>query len=99
MLFPVVLVLSVYLNSRLATKRGLNPFLWGLISLFAFFVGFVLLGSFYAVIFYKGPLNNEAVQAWIKNSPLITAMMTMLGVGGTLIVRYILERKPPAKQD
>lgn len=99
MLFPIILILTVYLNSRLAVRKGRNPFLWGLISLFAFFAGFVLLGSIYAAMFYRGPLNNAAVQSWIQSSPLIVAMMGMLGVGGTLVVRYILERKPSIKQD
>src|SRR5256885_1456786 len=93
MLFLLLLVLLVYMNTRLARKKGLNPLLWGLITLLAFFVFYCILGSIYIAVIYKGPLTREALTAWVLQSPLSVMMLVMLGIGGTLVVRFILERK------
>ena len=93
MFFLFLLFLLVYMNARLARKKGLNPILWGFITLLAFFVFYCILGSIYIGIIYKGPITREALTAWIFESPLSIIMLMMLGIGGTLVVRFILERK------
>ncbi len=93
MLFLLLLVLLVYMNARLARKKGLNPILWGFISVVAFFAFYCVVGSLYISAIYKGPVTREALTAWIMQSQLSQAMLAMIGVGGTLLVRFILERK------
>ena len=93
MLPILLLALMVYVNARLARKKGLNPIAWGAVTFAAFFLAYLLLGSFYVMMIYKGPLTREALQSWLMASPLTQVMLAMLGVGGFLLVRYVLERK------
>ena len=93
MLFSLLLLcLMAYPNARLAQNKGRNPFAWGLLSLAAFFFAYCLFGSVYLTIVYPGPFTREAVMNWAKASPLPAFTMFLLGIGGILLVRYILER-------
>jgi hypothetical protein len=93
MLLALLLALLIYTNVRLAVVKGLNPWTWGVISLVAFIIAYLLLGSAYFFLVYKGPLNPDAARAWAEQYPLKAILMLMLGIGGVLIVRFILERK------
>lgn len=93
MFFLLLIALLVYTNATLARKKGLNPTLWGVISVFGFFAAYLLLGGIYISAVYKGPYTSDAVKAWAFNSPLEVLMMFMLGIGGMLVVRFILEKK------
>ncbi len=92
LLLLLLLGLIIYTNARLAKKKGKNPVLWGVISLVAFFVSYAMLGVLYISFVYKGPYNQEAMKAYLMNEPLTVLMLLMLGVGGMLVVRFILER-------
>jgi hypothetical protein len=93
MLYLLLLFLLAYTNSRLATKKGLNPLLWGFMSVIAFFLAYGVLGTIYLSLVYDGAYTREAIMAWIEKSPLSVAMLFMLGYGGMLLVRFIIERK------
>lgn len=90
------LVLMVFLNARLARVKGRNSYLWGFITFLAFFAAYAVLGSIYVAMIYKGPLTKEALTAWLGQSIITQVMLMMIGIGGTLIVRFILERKERA---
>ena len=92
MLFLLLLALLIYTNVSLAKKKGKNPVIWGIVTFFAFFVSYMVLGVIYVAIIYKGPWNNAALTAYLTHEPLANTMLAMLGVGGVLIVRYVLER-------
>lgn len=92
LLLLLLLVFLIYSNVRLARKKGKNPVIWGLISLAAFLVFYGMLGGIYISIVYKGPVAREAVQAYLMKEPLAMTMLIMLGIGGVLLVRYLLER-------
>ncbi len=93
MLPLLLLALMIYANSRLARKKGLNPIVWGAVTFVAFFLAYLLLGSIYVMMIYKGPLTRESLQSWLLSSPLTQIMLAMLGVGGFLLVRFLLERR------
>ena len=96
MLFSLLLLcLMAYPNARLAQRNGRNPFVWGVLSLVAFFFAYCLFGSVYLTMVYAGPYTKEAIVDWVKVSPLPVFTMFLLGVGGILLVRYILERTAP----
>jgi len=95
MLLLFVVGFMIYLNARLAGKKGRNQFLWGFISLLAFFVFYAVLGLIYLSSIYSGALTKEALSAFLISQPLSLMMMVMLGIGGMLLVRFILERIAP----
>jgi quinol-cytochrome oxidoreductase complex cytochrome b subunit len=94
MLPLLLLILVIFTNARLASSKGLNPFLWTLISLVAFSLAYLFLGGIYLVMVYKGAYTKPAIEAWVQQNPLSVLFMLMLGVGGMLVVRYIIERNP-----
>lgn len=103
LLILVGAILLIYLNARLAARKGRNPYVWGLISLLAFFVFYALLGGIYLLSVFKGTIDpnlpqaqmQESVKNFLLSEPLTFMMMLMLGIGGMLVVRYILERAKP----
>lgn len=94
-MFLLVVGILAFLNARLALKKGRNPYAWGFLSLFAFFVAFITVGCLYFFMLYDGALTREAMQAYMEQNILTAVMMEMLGVGGMLLVRFILERSRP----
>lgn len=98
MLFILLISLLIYMNARLAASKGMNTLLWSFISLMAFFVAYAVLGAAYFMLSYKGDFTPAAVQTHMKTwitQPLNVIMMFMLGAGGTLLIRYVIERQPP----
>jgi ABC-type multidrug transport system permease subunit len=95
MLILLLLGLLIYTNMQLAKKKGKNQWVWALITFVAFFAAYTILGGTYLSIVYKGQINREAVTSYLLNSPLVQLLLMMFGVGGVLLVRYILERSKP----
>ena len=60
-------------------------------------MSYILLGSVYIAIIYKGPLTRDALMSYFMDKPLVVTMVLLLGVAGVLIVRYFLERSRPDK--
>lgn len=101
-MFLVFLVgIFVYLNANLAKKKGLNPILWGFITVVAFFVAMMLLGALYMSLVYNGPMTQEAMKQYMESNMLVAWTLIFLGIGGTLLVRFILEKRKdnPRSQD
>jgi hypothetical protein len=92
MFFLFLLGILVYLNSNLAKKKGLSPVLWGVITVVAFFAAFMVLGTIYVSLIYNGQYTREAMMTYFESRPLVGYTIILLGVGGTLLVRFILER-------
>jgi hypothetical protein len=44
------------------------------------------------VMVYNGPQTISAIQASLKENPLRELLLEFLGLGGPLLLRYILER-------
>ena len=57
-----------------------------------FFLSFFLFSIIYIVFIYKGSHEPEVLKSHLNNEPLTAIMLLMLGIGGMLAVRFILER-------
>lgn len=100
MLDTLLLFILIYTNSRLATKRGRNSIAWGIITLVGYLIIGGLAGAIYLLFSYKGAINQQAVQDYVikaQQDPIKHITIVMLGVGGGLLMRFILEKLPPLK--
>lgn len=88
-----MLVLLALPNARLARRQGRNGLLWGFLSIVGFFAAYFFVGGTYFSIVYKGAMTREAVTAWVMEQPLIAVLMFLFGIGGVLLVRFILEKQ------
>lgn len=97
-LFVLIGLLVAY-NSRLATRIGQNPILWGFITLVAFFMCQGILGYLLLCIINKSPIMmpQETTELLQKN-PMAGMAILMFGVGGALLIRYILETMSKKKK-
>lgn len=92
--------IMVFTNSGLAARKGKNPFVWGTLTLVAFFFAYVLMSTVYVFITYKGPLtpdNIDDLRTYMESfqrDTLKVLLLAMFGVGGALLVRYRLSRYP-----
>jgi hypothetical protein len=93
LLFILMLVLLALPNARLARKQGRSGVLWGFLSIVGFFAAYFFVGGAYFSIVYKGAMTREAVTAWVMDKPLIALLMMLFGIGGVLLVRFILEKQ------
>lgn len=87
MLEILALIFLCKKNGALATKKGLKPGTWKLYTVLAWFVGEIA-GVLFAL-------------ATFAEQNLVVAVLVglMSAVGGYLLVRYILEKKPDAIED
>jgi len=92
MIILLLLALLIYSNVRLAMKKGKNPVLWGVLTFIGFLLGLMVLGTMYMQMVYTGGLTRPEMEAYFLREPLSATMICMLGVGGSLIIRLILER-------
>ncbi len=92
--------LLVFTNSGLAARKGKNPFVWGIITLVAFIVAYVLMSTLYVFFTYKGALTPENIDDLrtymesFQRDTIKVLLLAMFGVGGALLVRYRLTRYP-----
>lgn len=108
----ILMVYLAYRNSVRAKLKGANGLAWGMITAFAFIVTFIIGGIFVIVNFCGDIVNVQALSSAdpkvrmalsnqlataINNDPLHMITMELFGVGGYLLVRYILERRPDKK--
>jgi hypothetical protein len=102
-----------YKNHSIAVSKGLNGWLWAGITILAFFLAEII-GAFFVLIFFlknKVDFNLVAtdpsykdhavdiINDEFKNNPMLLIAIYLFGVGGWLLVRYVLERKPDIHDD
>ena len=109
----ILLVFLVYKNSVRAKLKGQNPIMWSFITVVAFLVTYFA-GYFFVVVFFcrdvvkleqisavdhkaKQAIAQQLVDAFAAN-PLHLFTVEMFGLGGYLLIRYILNRMPDKKQ-
>lgn len=88
-------ILFCVLNARLARKKGLTQGKWIWRTIAAMFGG-IFLGSLMVAVSYKGPADMVSLEKYLSVNPLKEITIFMLMIGGGLLVRYILEKKPDA---
>ncbi len=109
----LVLVYLAYRNSVLAKEKALNGLPWAFYTVIAYFLG-LFLGVFVVIFaFCKDSINlNQLSATDPKTREAATAQMVdafsanqlnmltviLFGIGGYLLVRYILDRKPGKKE-
>ena len=95
MFFDLILLIAMaYLNAVRAKRKGKTAWVWGLLTVVSFFVCTVLGEMIVLGLFYKGPLTADALQSFFINNILSLLFCFVCGIGGFLLVRYILDRKP-----
>jgi len=107
LIYLVVIYLS-YRNGVKAKKKSLNGILWGIITLVSCFLGYII-GVMVIFSFSKDILNDlpanpsyssyndPKMQHWVMevyNNPMHVVTMFVFSIGGYLLVRYILDKKP-----
>lgn len=89
----LLVVFLAWRNSLRARIKGQNTALWVFFTIFAYYffeiAGFFIVAGF----FYKGSWVSPKFIDFAKNLPTSTSIFIMVcGVGGYLLIRYILER-------
>ena len=102
-----------YRNSLRAKVKGQNPVLWAFITIAAFLVFMVVGGMVVILAFCKDAVNMnhmssfdskqreaaaQQLQQALSANPLHLVTIELFAVGGYLLVRYMLDRKPDKKQ-
>ncbi len=113
-MFEILLIAYLsYRNGVRAKQKEMNPFLWALATvgsyLFCMFVG-VFIVIFYfckevvnlSLFSSADPKTREAATQQLmqifSSNPLHQITVELFGIGGYLVIRYILEKKPGKNQ-
>ena len=102
-----------YKNSVRAKAKGLNAFLWAAVTMVSFFVAFsigcmvVVYGFFNKVVDLsllssddpevRMAITKQFVELFSAN-PLHIITIDVFAIGGYLLIRFLLERKPEKKE-
>jgi predicted tellurium resistance membrane protein TerC len=98
----LILIYFIYSNCKLAKQQGKNALTWGLFTVLAFFVGFIMGMAIIMNFFYNGSLDPNvfpvAFKKFMYDNPTRLLLASALGIGGALFVRFILDRQKKAMQ-
>lgn len=90
-------IFCAYQNAKLAKRKGQNTVVWVFITIITFFLTYGIGAGVLVSIMYDGPLEQAALTQFIETHPVMYVTVFFLGIGGYLLVRYILERMPDTK--
>lgn len=109
----LILGYLAYRNSARAKQKGLNQWVWAMLTVVAFFCALVV-GCFVVVLNFtadaatfemlqstSADVRNAASQQILEvlsNSPIQLMTIEIFGFGGYLLIRYLLEKKPDKKE-
>lgn len=92
----------IYRNAQLANAKDKNMFLWGLLTFIAIFITegigmvIIMLGYYPEFAAMQDPGKSQqvarSISEAISNNMLQSSFIMFCGVGGYLLIRYILER-------
>jgi len=91
----LIFILFCIYNSKLARKKGLEPTPWVWRTIGAMFLG-IFIGSIFVSMGYHGARDVASMIRYFSNNPLKLLTIYALEIGGGLLVRYLIERKPDA---
>lgn len=83
-----------YKNAQIAKRKAQNTVVWVIITIVAYFVCYTIGAGILVALMYKGPLEQVAMTKYLLDHPLMVVTFMFFGLGGYLLVRYILERMP-----
>lgn len=96
------LLLSIfcsYRNAQLAKRKGQNTVVWVFITLVAYWICYSFGSALLIVATYKGPFEPKAMVDFIYARPIMPITFMFMGLGGYLIIRYILEKMQDVKSE
>lgn len=109
-MFGIFLIIYLaYRNSLLAKIKGQNPIVWVLLTIASYFMGYVIGGVVVLMILINDGLitltdvskNPQAMDGMAKqitqalgDKPIHLISMELFGIGGYLLIRFLLERMP-----
>jgi len=108
----ILLTYLTFRNSMRAKLKGLNPVLWGGLTVIAFlsalFIGFaIVVFGFCADIVDINALSSkdpevrtaitQQIVEVVNNNPLHILTIELFAIGGYLLIRYLLDNKPDKK--
>lgn len=109
----LLLTFLAFLNGKLAKRKEQKVGAWVLYTVLAYLVGMII-GMFVVILnfsrnaidinLFSSPdpkvreMVSQQVMQMLANDPLQELTVVALGVGGYLLVRYLLERKPEKKK-
>ena len=109
----ILLAYLAYKNSVRAKLKGANGIVWGAITVGAF-LGALIIGGFVVIFNFCGDSINleqfsstdpnvrlaasNNLMTVFNNNPLHLVTIELFGIGGYLLVRYIIDRKPGKKE-
>jgi hypothetical protein len=109
----ILLTYLAYSNSVRAKLKEANGFLWGFITVVAFLGGLIVGGFVVILNFCRDQVNLDQLSSSdvkirmnatnqlrfaLSDNPLHLITIEMFGIGGYLLVRYILDKKPGKKE-
>jgi hypothetical protein len=114
-MFEIILLTYLsYRNGLRAKVKGLNTIVWTGLTACAYLAALIL-GMFVVIaMFCRNDINLDQLSSLdyqkrmemsrqlehvIATNPLHSTTIILFGIGGYLLVRYILERKPGKKQE
>jgi len=112
MLQLIMAGLLAWNNSLRAKRKELNPLLWAVYTVIAFFVSFIIGSLFVIFVFCRNVIDfnmmssqDEQVRQQaakmlenaILSNPLHSFTLVLFSFGGYLFVRYLIDRKPGKK--
>jgi len=100
-------------NAMRAKAKGQNAVLWGFVTIVSYMLA-MFVGAFFVIVtFCRDTINLEQFSSLDEKSrnaaaqqlmqvftvnPLHVVTMELFGVGGYLLIRYIIDRKPGKKE-
>lgn len=108
----ILLAYFSYRNNVRARAKGLNGVLWGILTAFSF-ITMLFIGSMVVIFGFYGDMINMDMLAstdpkvradvsaqlvdMLGHNELHMLTIEVFGIGGYLLIRYILEKKPAKK--
>lgn len=83
-----------YRNGVLAKRKGQNVAVWVLITFVAYFLAYIIGTLLITALFFRGPFTQDALLDFMSANPVRLLSFSLAGVGGYLLIHYILERMP-----
>lgn|SRR5690349_10889186 len=113
-MFEIILLTYLsYRNGMRAKVKGLNTMVWTGLTACAYLAA-LMMGTFVVISFFCRDISMEELSSLdyqkrmavskqleqiIATNPLHSTTIMMFGIGGYLLIRYILERKPGKKEE
>jgi len=113
-MFEIILLSYLsWRNSVRAKLKSQNPVAWAFYTVIAFFIAMII-GFYIVIFnFCKGEINinqfssmdaktraalQQQLETILANNPLHMVTIDLFGIGGYLLIRYLIDRKPGKKE-